>query len=122
MDYFWKFGIHTLPAIHCRLNCYRAMLKNAKNIPLLSPKFAMSDWEKATRNVIKTCFNNIALSECILHLNQRIIDHIKTHKLGRLYKNELASLALATRCYSLYICTWAFGPRYGRKLLLTIKI
>ena len=25
-------------------------------------------------------------------------------------------------CYSLYICTRAFGPRYGRKLPLTIEI
>ena len=91
---FGKFGIHTFPAIHCLLTCkkeelYRAvLLKIRERFPILSPKFAMSDWEKAARNAIKTCFDNITLRGCMFLFNQRIIDHIKTHKLGRLYKNN----------------------------------
>ena len=56
-------------------------------LPQISPKFA-SDWEKAALNAIKGCFNNINLSRCMFHYNQRIMDHIKTHLLGRLYKNH----------------------------------
>ena len=84
---FGIFQRHTFPAIHCLLTCkkeelYIAVLsKILQCIPQLSPKFSMSDWEKAARNAIKICFNNISFSVCMFHYNRRIIDHIKTHKL-----------------------------------------
>ena len=92
---FEKFGHHTFPAIHCLLTCkkeelYRAvLLKILEIFPLLFPKFAMSDWEKAAINAIRSCFKNITLSGCMFHFDQRITDHVKTHELGRLYKTHV---------------------------------
>ena len=89
---FWgKFGGHTFPVIHCLLTCkkeelYRAVLEKIQElIPQHSPIFATSDWEKGARNAIKACYRNISLKGCMFHYNQRIIEHIKTHKLRRLY-------------------------------------
>ena len=90
-----EFGHHTLPAIHCLLTCkkeelYRAvLLKILEIFPLLSPKFATSDWKKAAINAIRSCSKNITLSVCMYHFDQRTIDHVKTHKLGRLYKTHV---------------------------------
>ena len=97
MQLWTIFGIlqqHTMPAIHCLLTykkekLYKAVILEFQTLlPQISPIFAMSDWEKVARNAIRGCFNNINLSGCMFHYNQRIIDHIKTHLLGRLYKNH----------------------------------
>ena len=101
---FRIFQRYTIPAIHCLLTCnkeelYIAVLsKILQCIPQLSPKFSMSDLEKATRNATKSCFNNISFSGCMFYYNQRITDHIKTHKLGRLIRHMM-NFAISLRRY-----------------------
>ena len=90
---FWKLWKSQISSdslsLTCKKELYRAVyIKNVGIIPLLSPKFAISDWDKAARNMIKICSNNITVSGCMFHFNQRIIDHIITHQLGCLYKNN----------------------------------
>ena len=96
MQLWTIFGIflqHTLLAIYCLLTSKIeklfkvVIIKIQILLPQISPKFAMSDWEGCSW-CITGCFNNIYLSGCMFHYNQRIIDYIKTHLIGRTYKNH----------------------------------
>ena len=70
MQLWTIFGIfqqHTLPELYKIV-----MMKIQIVLPQISPKFPMSDWEKAARNAIKGCLNNINLSGCMFHYNQKL--------------------------------------------------
>ena len=58
--------------------------------------------------------NSGAKYKCICLQNYRIVGSEK----GEIYIIRARYMS----CYSLYICTRAFGPRYGGKLPLTIEI
>ena len=83
----------------------------------------MSDWEKAARNAIQNCFDNVSLSGCMFHFNQRIINHIKTHKLGHLYKNnaDLPHFIRAILALPL-LPAEEIEPTYYQQILLPIKV
>ena len=123
------FQRNTFLAIHCLLTCKKEQLyitvlsKKLQCIPQLSPKFSMSDWEKAARNAIKSCFNNIYFSGCMFHYNQRIIDHIKTHKLGPLYKthNEFRQFIKAILALPL-LPPEEIEPTFNQLILLPLHV
>ena len=83
---FVEFGRYVLPAFHCLLTCksediYTATLLRIKQLaPQLSPSSAMSDWEPAARNAIKTAYPSISLYGCWFHHNQAVWK--KINKLG----------------------------------------
>ena len=92
-------------------------------MPQHSPKFAMFDWEKAARNVIETCYNNIYLKGCMFHYNQRIIDHIKSHKLSRLYNTheEFHQFLKAILALPL-LPAEEIGPTFNQLILLPLVL
>ena len=74
--------------------------------------------QQAIFNPIRNLYPFNTVHDClpVAHLANLLKVYIYLSILARFASSRYAS------CYSLYICTRSFGPRYGGNLLLTIEI
>ena len=91
---FVSFRGHCIPAIYVLMQkktegLYSAVIsKILELIPGFSPKLAVSDFEKAPRNVFLHFFPEIKMVGCWFHFTQAIWKKTQILGLGRLYKKE----------------------------------
>ena len=108
----WFFSLRILAACTTVFQFSVSFVRLREAIPKLFPQ------KPYTADFFVCILNSFLLESFLLHsmLIELVYPLIYKYKRLRFAYSRYAS------CYSLYICTRAFCPRYGGKLLLTIKI